>query len=104
MQNGGKSWFRAGAGSKSKEFYLEGEEDPFTVGDSVYIVTDDKILQPGYLMEDVGDAANLCISCGLGPSRKEPLLECGKCMQASHLSCLSELDEVPQVNIYLCFY
>ena len=98
-----------GSGPKSNKtrnyIVLAGDEsDSIKIGDDVYVVTDEKLLQPGVL-EEKSDEANLCSACKKGGNRKNLLLECGKCMAAFHLHCLSEcLREVPEVSFLLAIH
>ena len=70
------------------------DDEIFRVGDQVYLVLDEALLEKGF--EDEEDE---CYSCGICKSahHKSKLLECSKCLGGFHLHCLDPpLKEVPE--------
>lgn len=76
-------------------------DEQFQVGDVVFIVVDEGILEPNAVQEEE-DEACLCKMCRKHGTKRAPLVECTKCMHSWHLKCLkSPLAEVPQ-GLWVC--
>ena len=74
------------------------EDEIFKVGDDVYILLDEKLLEPGAAVNQEVDSTNVCKVCKQLPKERQVLLECGKCLDAYHLHCIEDSpEEVPEV-------